>query len=449
MLGVGRVAAIAAATQNDMRQAGVRANVMVLEDTSESDAAFVAKLREQRWDAVLIGGGLSGLSPFVPALTPKQQARFEQVKSLITQHAPQAKLVLPTGPQEVVECLERELGIKLAGAHNGAARTATSTASQLHFAPMSASSGAAAWNASHASQYQSLNLAQRSLLLVGASVLSLLDPHRGDLVAAVSELTPFTDLPLESLRKRMQDSEEGRWLLAHKPRINSRTMPLQQMKDSLPPNSLGAQYARFMLDRGYSADERAHVKSVIMSRQTCDLRAELFASCELSGCVCSRFLFLCRFVSDPELAYVLQRYREIHDLLHVLTGMPTSVMGELGQKVREQKRSQRSRKSSCQLAVLRSSLGVSVCSLCCVGLGFRKRSFPSSDAYSVRNHRSSLDSLLPATLVLLLLPVAMGQAAAALAYGATSHRHAIRTILAQRFAGAAEGMGNHSHTEDA
>ena len=38
-------------------------------------------------------------------------------------------------------------------------------------------------------------------------------------------------------------------------------------------------------------------------------------------------------MSDVDLAYVLQRYREIHDLLHVLTGMPTNVLGELGQKV--------------------------------------------------------------------------------------------------------------------
>ena len=30
-----------------------------------------------------------------------------------------------------------------------------------------------------------------------------------------------------------------------------------------------------------------------------------------------------RFVDDPELAYVMQRYREIHDFTHTLLGMPT------------------------------------------------------------------------------------------------------------------------------
>lgn len=61
----------------------------------------------------------------------------------------------------------------------------------------------------------------------------------------------------------------------------------------------------------------------------------------LQSVACSLLLFLLkktcssfRFISDPDLAYVLQRYREIHDLLHVLTGAPTSVLGELGQKVR-------------------------------------------------------------------------------------------------------------------
>lgn len=53
-------------------------------------------------------------------------------------------------------------------------------------------------------------------------------------------------------------------------------------------------------------------------------------------CACVLCLYaatVVRYVSDSDLAYVLQRYREIHDLLHVLTGMPTNVLGELGQKV--------------------------------------------------------------------------------------------------------------------
>lgn len=35
-----------------------------------------------------------------------------------------------------------------------------------------------------------------------------------------------------------------------------------------------------------------------------------------------------RFVDDEELAYVIQRYREVHDMLHTLLGMPTNILGE-------------------------------------------------------------------------------------------------------------------------
>lgn len=36
-----------------------------------------------------------------------------------------------------------------------------------------------------------------------------------------------------------------------------------------------------------------------------------------------------RFVDDPELAYVIQRYREIHDLVHTILDMPINMLGKL------------------------------------------------------------------------------------------------------------------------
>lgn len=36
-----------------------------------------------------------------------------------------------------------------------------------------------------------------------------------------------------------------------------------------------------------------------------------------------------RFVDDAELAYVMQRYREVHDLVHTILGMPTNMLGEV------------------------------------------------------------------------------------------------------------------------
>lgn len=35
-----------------------------------------------------------------------------------------------------------------------------------------------------------------------------------------------------------------------------------------------------------------------------------------------------KFIDDEELAYVIQRYREVHDLMHTLLGMPTNMLGE-------------------------------------------------------------------------------------------------------------------------
>lgn len=37
-----------------------------------------------------------------------------------------------------------------------------------------------------------------------------------------------------------------------------------------------------------------------------------------------------KFVDNEELAYVMLRYREVHDLLHTLLGMPTNMLGESG-----------------------------------------------------------------------------------------------------------------------
>lgn len=38
------------------------------------------------------------------------------------------------------------------------------------------------------------------------------------------------------------------------------------------------------------------------------------------------------FVDDDDLAYVLQRYREVHDFWHVLCGLPPTVTGEIALK---------------------------------------------------------------------------------------------------------------------
>ena len=41
------------------------------------------------------------------------------------------------------------------------------------------------------------------------------------------------------------------------------------------------------------------------------------------------------YIDDPELAYVMQRYRECHDFYHCITNMPVSVEAELAVKAFE------------------------------------------------------------------------------------------------------------------
>ena len=41
------------------------------------------------------------------------------------------------------------------------------------------------------------------------------------------------------------------------------------------------------------------------------------------------------YINDPELAYVMQRYRECHDFYHTICGLPTSIRYELALKAFE------------------------------------------------------------------------------------------------------------------
>ena len=36
-----------------------------------------------------------------------------------------------------------------------------------------------------------------------------------------------------------------------------------------------------------------------------------------------------QFVDDVQLLFVMQRYREVHDLFHTVLGMPTNMLGEV------------------------------------------------------------------------------------------------------------------------
>uniref|UniRef100_A0A667YXW5 Ubiquinone biosynthesis protein COQ4 homolog, mitochondrial n=2 Tax=Myripristis murdjan TaxID=586833 RepID=A0A667YXW5_9TELE len=139
------------------------------------------------------------------------------------------------------------------------------------------------------------NPIQKALLAVGSGVAALQNPYRHDMVAVLGETTGH--LALINLRDRMRNDPEGYTVLTERPRIRLSTLDLKKMA-SLPDGSFGREYLRFLEENHVTPDSRADVK----------------------------------FVDNEELAYVMQRYREVHDLLHTLLGMPTNMLGEVAVK---------------------------------------------------------------------------------------------------------------------
>ena len=124
------------------------------------------------------------------------------------------------------------------------------------------------------------------------------DGRRTDMVAALGETTAGPVLP--RLRDQMLASPEGRRILKLRPRINTSTVSLSSLA-SLPPTTLGGTYHHWLTSCNVTPDSREPV----------------------------------HYIDDPELAYVMQRYRECHDLYHAVLGMPVDGLSEIAVKAFE------------------------------------------------------------------------------------------------------------------
>ncbi|XP_041973767.1 ubiquinone biosynthesis protein COQ4 homolog, mitochondrial [Aricia agestis] len=133
---------------------------------------------------------------------------------------------------------------------------------------------------------------QKLMLSVGSAAVSLFDPHRGDMIACLGEVTG--EQSLRYMREKMLQSNEGAEILKDMPRINTQTVCFKTLSQ-LPENTLGRVYVDFMKENNITADSRLPV----------------------------------RFIEDPDLAYVMQRYREVHDLVHATLYMKTTMLGEV------------------------------------------------------------------------------------------------------------------------
>lgn len=97
---------------------------------------------------------------------------------------------------------------------------------------------------------------QRMLLSAGSSIAALLDPRRQDMIACLGETTG-EDALLKILHV-MNESDEGQEILKEKPRINTKTVNLEELKN-MPIDTFGHHYYKF-LDDNVSSSFRFHFR---------------------------------------------------------------------------------------------------------------------------------------------------------------------------------------------
>jgi ubiquinone biosynthesis protein COQ4 len=112
------------------------------------------------------------------------------------------------------------------------------------------------------------------------------NPTCGQLINICLDLNVYA-----SLVQQLQRSEEGRRMLSERPSLQGKELDLSKL-ERLPEGTLGHEFARYFRDNKISPFET-----------TLELKNDI--------------------------DFIGKRYRETHDLLHVLTGYATDVMGEM------------------------------------------------------------------------------------------------------------------------
>ena len=134
-------------------------------------------------------------------------------------------------------------------------------------------------------------LLEKAFIASTSAIRALADPRRARDVAAVGETTGAG--ALRRMHLRMSRDPVGQRVLHERPLINTETIPPERLR-AMPHGTFGHAYATFLDSHGFSPDERDEVM----------------------------------FVDDEELAYVMLRYRQVHDLWHVLTEYGRDELGE-------------------------------------------------------------------------------------------------------------------------
>jgi ubiquinone biosynthesis protein COQ4 len=136
----------------------------------------------------------------------------------------------------------------------------------------------------------------RATLAATSAVLALRNPRRADLVATLSDATAGLPLSILTARLVTKGGAGAAMLSTRSPERFPSIAEFKKMRQ-LPEGTLGREYARFMDVRKFNPRDRPEVNRSL--------------------------------VPNADEAWVLQRYRDVHDLWHVICDVPTTVFGEI------------------------------------------------------------------------------------------------------------------------
>jgi ubiquinone biosynthesis protein COQ4 len=126
----------------------------------------------------------------------------------------------------------------------------------------------------------------RDAYLVGRAIVRVLgDSTKTHEIHRVEEITGRPAYRREL--RRLRTSAQGRRLLTERPELSSNSVDFAALR-RLPATSLGGAYTRHLDENGISADYQAAAT---------------------------------RRVEDPDLAYLMRRFRQTHDVWHALLGL--------------------------------------------------------------------------------------------------------------------------------
>lgn len=186
------------------------------------------------------------------------------------------------------------------------------------------------WRGQQHQQMPPLTALQRLATLFHSSLTAIGDPTRGDAVAAVGEVTG--SYALSKMMAGMMQNDDGIRILNERPMVDER-VAARAMEMLLVHN---AEIAVSASDQDYRQNDQNSTGTT-----TATVSSESEGGMPF-GVAYAKFLQThefdpnerssVRFVSDPDLSFVMTRYRQCHDYWHVLTGLPPTVLGELALK---------------------------------------------------------------------------------------------------------------------